>query len=441
MIRFWCIIFVNILFQNCFGSDVLSLPYITNDIEYARTRGKLYAVVDALDPEFGNRLIEINVSTGIVERSVFAGTDPRLLRITSDENYAWVSFTNIPFIRRINLNTFEIDKDIYLGPSKKYEPPHTVFSTVLTTNFTLLPGEDNQVALSLRKPFDFEFESLSLYRNDTILPVRIMEAQLPYYPFCLEPVMNGSYLVGHYQSNWNSEYSTVKVLANGLELTRENVFDLDGMSLYRNWFKVIHDTIYTATGEVLNATDTSGIRKIDSCRTQIIGDRYGFAFSPFHDAFLYPEMSGDSLFLAMYDRKTFGRFDSVYLFDYPFYEIMLITELEVIDQTRFAVVIGKDYGDFSIRIVDTKNNGIESKNPEDNVRIYPNPTSGKLWVSGGPLNKKISVYNMIGNLAGTYQCSGIREELDLSGYPSGVYTVKIIGDRGSKAIIRKIIVQ
>lgn len=443
MIRCFSIVFLGILFQSCYGSNVISLPYITNDIEYASTRGKLYALIGALDPDFGNRIIEIDISTGTVERSHYVGTEPWLMRITSDENYAWISFQNIPFIRRINLNTFEIDKDIYLGPSKQQYPPKTIFSTILTTNFSVFPDQDNQLALSLREPFDFEFESLSLYKNDSILPVRIMGPGIQYYPFCVEPILNGKYLISHYQTNWESEYSTIKVQSNGLELRKEDVTNLNGMHTYRNWFKVMNDTLYTATGEILDATDSLGLKVIGVCENDVIGDKYGFAFSPGHDAFIYPNMTFYSLFLTFYDRQTLTAFDSVYLFDYHYNEIMLILELEVIDRTRFALLIGKDYGDFFIRIVDTKNNGIESNGSEDKIRIYPNPASDKIWVNGGPLNKKISIYDMMGNLVGTCQRSGIRAEMDLSSYTPGVYTVKIADcdHRNNKDAISKIVVQ
>ncbi len=163
------VIFVAALFAGgCLGNNIITLPYITNDIQYSKVRDKLYAIVDAIDPEFGNQLIEINVLTGAAERSQFVGSQPALMRLTTDENYAWISFRGTPYIKRVDLNSFVVDKEVYLGPSKLYNSPNHVLTTVYAYNFTLLPDQDNQMVMGLKTPFEFEFEAVSLYKNDTI---------------------------------------------------------------------------------------------------------------------------------------------------------------------------------------------------------------------------------------------------------------------------------
>lgn len=66
-----------------------------------------------------------------------------------------------------------------------------------------------------------------------------------------------------------------------------------------------------------------------------------------------------------------------------------------------------------------------------NVQLYPNPTNGKLQLSGNLTVQKVSVYNTLGMLVG--------DKLDLSNQSSGVYFVEITVDEGK--FIRKIVKQ
>ncbi len=71
-------------------------------------------------------------------------------------------------------------------------------------------------------------------------------------------------------------------------------------------------------------------------------------------------------------------------------------------------------------------------NQLDLVRIYPNPTTGQLYLSNNQLTDlKVSVYNSLGML--------VSEKLDISAQASGVYFVKITANEGS--FVRKVVKQ
>ncbi len=73
-----------------------------------------------------------------------------------------------------------------------------------------------------------------------------------------------------------------------------------------------------------------------------------------------------------------------------------------------------------------------SVNDLDFVRIYPNPTTGQLYLTGNPLtNMKVSVYNSLGML--------VSDRLDISAQASGVYFVKVTANEGS--FVRKVVKQ
>lgn len=68
----------------------------------------------------------------------------------------------------------------------------------------------------------------------------------------------------------------------------------------------------------------------------------------------------------------------------------------------------------------------------DDFRIYPNPTTGQLFLTGNTLAiKDVAVYNVLG--------AKVSDKLDLSGHASGMYIVKITADEGT--FVRKVIKQ
>lgn len=421
------------------ASNVITLPYVTADIVYSHVHGRLYALVDAMEPEYGNRLIEIDVGNGQVLRSVFVGSQPNMVRLTPDEQYAWITFRSIPFIRRVELAGFRVDSSIFLGPSKRaYQPGHRR-STIEAYNFTILP-DGSGLALGLKTPSEFDFEALSLYRNGAFQPDRVEEREVTEPPFCLEPVHGGHYIVGHYQSTGRSIFSSFRVKPDGLELIRE--FDsLQPGQWQRNWIRVHNDTLGIGNGTLLDATDVTNITVAGTCVNDVIGDKYGFVYSGLHNAWVYPNLTGKSVYLTFYDPHSFARFDSVYLFEYPFYEIMLITELEVIDTNRFAVLIGKDYGQFTVRIVEPYPYGQEER-WAGRLKLYPNPASDRVYLEGLPGEMQIRLYDILGRPAATFTAGGSSAEFDTGGLPEGFYLARFSDPTGADCgVTRKILIR
>ncbi|MFZ4547695.1 MAG: T9SS type A sorting domain-containing protein [Bacteroidales bacterium] len=422
--KYLLLLILNIMIQSCFGSFVISLPWVVSDIKYSKLRGKMYAVVDALDPEYGNHIIEINPATGEVERSRYVGSEPALMRLTTDENYAWITLDNIPFIRRVNLETFVVDKDIYLGPTRQYWSPQHGLSTILAYNFTVLPDDNNALVLGLQQPFIFSFDALAKYQNDTILSDALKQIPNSHYPMSFEPVMQGEFLLGHYQSNFDNVFLRMKMLENGLEYVDKNDSTAPAVFM-RNFFKVHHDTVYNAEGYVLDASDSCALKVLGQCKNDVIGDRYGFTFSEAHNAFIYPNLNGKSLYLTYYDRQTFQPIDSVFLFEYPFSQLMMVLELEVIDKQCFAVLIGKDYGEFTVRIINTDPNATGDVPAAGAINVFPNPATGIVSIEGLPLHKEISLYDITGRLLDTFHSHGIKTAVNLQPYPRGLILLKI----------------
>ena len=69
--------------------------------------------------------------------------------------------------------------------------------------------------------------------------------------------------------------------------------------------------------------------------------------------------------------------------------------------------------------------GIEDFADNQNVAIYPNPTSGKIHIALSENAMCYQVIDLIGNVLSETAISSPRFDLDLSGLPSGMYLVKV----------------
>ncbi len=79
--------------------------------------------------------------------------------------------------------------------------------------------------------------------------------------------------------------------------------------------------------------------------------------------------------------------------------------------------------------------GIENNSIENNISIYPNPTNGKITVQTGHLTiTKITVINQLGAVVLTATHAS---EIDLSGFPSGMYMLEI--ECGEKRMMGKVV--
>ena len=69
------------------------------------------------------------------------------------------------------------------------------------------------------------------------------------------------------------------------------------------------------------------------------------------------------------------------------------------------------------------------------VRVYPNPTQGKIMleITGSNKNASVSVFDMSGKMVFSKKQFGSSGEIDLSRQPNGVYVMKVlVGDKVSE---------
>jgi uncharacterized protein (DUF2141 family) len=134
-----------------------------------------------------------------------------------------------------------------------------------------------------------------------------------------------------------------------------------------------------------------------------------------------------------------------------------LTPGDVINETGFYENLAP--GEYSVSITDENMcgpvisntitvgsaNAIDDLNLDENIKIYPNPTSSKLTVEINLTdlsNVKIEVLNSAGGIVENrfvFIRDNIKEEFDLSGYSKGIYLIKLSSDQVN--YVNKIVLQ
>jgi hypothetical protein len=118
----------------------LGLP--TNDLLYDTHRGLLWASLPSTaGPALGNSIVSIDPYTGVVGASLWVGSEPGKLALSSDGSTLWVAFMGAPSVRKVDLNTMS------LTPVEMYFPGGwggNIYAAALAAS----PGSASTVAVA-----------------------------------------------------------------------------------------------------------------------------------------------------------------------------------------------------------------------------------------------------------------------------------------------------
>jgi hypothetical protein len=68
------------------------------------------------------------------------------------------------------------------------------------------------------------------------------------------------------------------------------------------------------------------------------------------------------------------------------------------------------------------------------VRVYPNPTSGELYINTSSECRNIRIFDVAGRLLIQRQAAGFRQSLSLAALARGVYLMKLTTDKGDRLL-------
>lgn len=113
-----------------------------NDLMWSPSRGMLYAVTAPNSVQHPSSLVEIDPATAEVIRAVSVGGNPKVLALSDDGLHAYVGFSDLGEVRRVDLPALQPDLTIAL-------PVDPVHGTTFAGYLLPVPGAAGSVAISL----------------------------------------------------------------------------------------------------------------------------------------------------------------------------------------------------------------------------------------------------------------------------------------------------
>jgi hypothetical protein len=111
------------------------------DVAYSNVTRTLFATARATDSLYPNRLVEIDLGSGAVTRSVAIGTDPRLLAMADDDRLLYVGIDGQNAVRRIDVTTFVPGLEIPMIADG-------FLGSTYAGDIAVLPGRPRSIAVS-----------------------------------------------------------------------------------------------------------------------------------------------------------------------------------------------------------------------------------------------------------------------------------------------------
>lgn len=212
------------------------LPIATNDLVYSSSLKMLYASVPSTAGSLGNSVVAIDPVTGNVISSVFVGSEPNKLALSSDGKVLWVGVDGASAVRKVDLTTMTASTQFVLGENAGiYNSPKTAL------DLAVMPGSPDTVAIYTQA-----------FPNATI---RIFDAGIPR----AKSYTGGGYLAFDStgtkiytiagSSGWGSGYAVLTVDSTGIASARV----LNSSGALNSAFKYDNGRIYTPSGTVIDA--------------------------------------------------------------------------------------------------------------------------------------------------------------------------------------------
>jgi len=219
----------------------------TSDIIYDPTSQKIYASVPSSAGPGGNSVVSIDPSNGSVGTSIFVGSEPNKLAVSTDGQYLYAALDGAGSVRRVDLATQTATLQFSLGfaPSASNGP-------LFAEDIEAVPGQPTAVAISRRnRCCDPRHEGVAIYDNG--IPRKNVTAS-HLGSNSLEFSASSAKLYGFAGEDGQDTFRTMSVDSLGVTITREKsglggAGDFDNGRLYSPAGVVIDADTYTLVGK------------------------------------------------------------------------------------------------------------------------------------------------------------------------------------------------
>ncbi|MDL2308941.1 T9SS type A sorting domain-containing protein [Bacteroidales bacterium OttesenSCG-928-B11] len=357
-----------------FGESITSLQLQATKLLYDAKRDKIYAIVNGSDSLYGNSFVQINPQNNKIERSIFIGSEPNCMDITKDTNYVYVALGGASYIKRVDLQRFQIDQTIAL-------PLHFVSpifaSPIFASDIATVSLSPDLVVVSLETVSTSpKFRGVVAYYKESLLPAFI---QGHTGANVIESATDTNLIFGYNLETSGDDFYRMNVdTVTGVNLIDKTRISLGSASnfMYRG------NHIYTNSGEIIDPyLEKPAIVKELSFHAQNIeiDTKKGYAF--------LGTISYNVLKIDYFDLNTQQMTYQKSFVDVipPDYSLGEITEIIRFGDDGLAMIIRDYYHDFNTRrVLFFKSSFVLSTKGNDSkytIASYPNPVSDYLTLN------------------------------------------------------------
>lgn len=338
----------------CANINIFDFPI--NDLIYSKKHNKIFGVVGCMHKEYGNCLVQLNAETGNVEKSLFVGSNPNKVKLTTDEDYVYIAFESIGFIKRISLYEFIIDQEIFLGPVLSTTG---LKSTILSNDFVIIPNTNNTIVVCRHTEYsNSDFIDLVMYKDGILQPKTIPNWISPEITPTISKIVtnnDGTRLYGYSSEVAPSDFYVINVHEDGLSFQKTYKDLISGYCSIRSK----NDTVYARNGElIIGFPDDPQLVRNENLYNgyHSNGEHYGYLYSEIHKGFVYQRYDNNALYFNFYSGDNFENVDSVFISipeemeEFPY----LIRNMAVLDEKRFVFILVASTGEHVLVFASTE---------------------------------------------------------------------------------------
>jgi len=189
------------------ANDVRTVELITNDIIYSTFSQKIYATVSSTDGPMGNHLVVIDPVEGIIDTSIYVGSEPNKLAISNNGQYIYISLDGAAAIRRVDLATLTAGIQFSLGIHDFYGPYYV-------SDMDVMPGNPSIISVSRKFSHSTAFGGVTIYENGIERPTATWYGGSNVIDFSDD----SSVLYGYNNSDSGFEFNVMEVSDSGVVL-------------------------------------------------------------------------------------------------------------------------------------------------------------------------------------------------------------------------------
>lgn len=412
---------------NGYSVKQILLNVKANYMVYSKTQDKLYATVSGTDMIYGNELLVINPYSGAIEKEVYVGSEPNEIKFSSDESYLYVVLNGTPQIVRLQAPSLTIDKYIQVNTAytkKQYFAKHITVVTNSPKDIVVSRSESGYV------------QDVSLFRDGVL-----QKDSIGYFPaYSISVLLSGTQpdvIYGYNDQSTGYDFSVMQITPTGLKFTKSYPSLVSGFSIP----SLINNKIYSNSGEVVDLSLTPPIQ-IAKCMLGSSYYNWQVAVNDSLTRITYASFNYWSKTLLHLEHFSNKRFNLTAIEDIDIPGLSTMTSNGQIGSFNYtkkrgmAFIVADSYAKTSQVVIlpDASVSSSVQQIRQSEISVYPNPAVSTIHVNGE--YTALDVFDAKGCFV--ERVSGT-DLIDISGYSSGVYYLKI--NDGSETRVIKLLKQ